>query len=521
MQSLPALRVAWRQAREGQVIKETVEQKKPSLRPTTIAIRFFQLLLFLTGIGWAFFVSQNRLDETHIPGFLIALAVSWWLTPEIRQRALKLGLVDKPDEERRIHKVPVPRLGGVAVYMSVMLTITLLAAITGRFPQHARVDEGLLGIAVGGTLIFVLGLIDDLESLRAKVKLAVQVLAGCAAYSLGVRIQAIPIPTAMNIDFGFFAIHGGEPIQLGMLALPVTVLWLVGIANAVNLIDGMDGLAAGVSAISALTIWTVALAPNIDKPYAALTAAVLAGALLGFLRWNFNPARIFLGDSGAYLTGFVLAAVSITGVVKGYTATSVLVPTFLLVILILFFPILDTSWAIIRRAAKGKPIMSPDRGHIHHRLLDTGLSQKKVAYIIYTICTVLGFIAAWIVGQQEYFLKLCACVLLMALFFAEVLNRHRQRRNVPPDAPDDAFGIQPGEVPPSASEAEHAPLKPEPPEPSQRISSSKLELPPLLSELPSSLSGPSAGAATLQTGGLTDSTTLKAPTSKVPRIEPN
>jgi len=405
-----------------------------------MAIRFFQILLLSVGVIWAFFFSDGHFDETQVPGFLIALAISWWLTPEIRARAIKLGLVDKPGDERRIHKVPVPRLGGVAIYISVMLTITLLIALTGRFPKDARAGEGgLIGIAVGGTLIFVLGLLDDLESLPAKLKLLVQVLAGSAAYSLGVRIKAIPMPTNFNLDLGFFHLHGGAPIDLGILSGPLTVLWLVGISNAVNLIDGMDGLAAGVSAISSLTIWSVALAESIDRPYAALIAAVLAGALLGFLRWNFNPARIFIGDSGAYLTGFILGAVSITGVIKGAAAATLIVPTFLLVLLILFFPILDTAWAIIRRVAKGKSIFTPDAGHIHHRLLQTGLSQKKVAYLLYGVTALLGLVAAFVVHQQGYFLKLGACVLILALFFSEVLNRHRQHKHTsPPKSTDQA-----------------------------------------------------------------------------------
>ncbi len=386
-------------------------------------IRFLQALLLFVGIVWAFGVSGG-LDQTQIPGFLVALSISWWLTPEIRARAMRLGLVDKPDEERRIHKIPVPRLGGVAIYISVLASLTLMMIITGRFPR----EGGMAGIAVGGTLIFVLGLLDDLESLPAKVKLLVQVLAGCAAYSLGVRLKAIPMPYNFDLDLGFIHLHGGEPILLGMWALPVTVFWLVGVANAVNLIDGMDGLAAGVAAISSLTIWAVALAPQIHQPYAALIAAVLAGALLGFLRWNFNPARIFLGDSGAYLAGFILGAVSITGVVKGATAVTVIVPTVLLAILILFFPLLDTAWAIVRRVARGRSIFSPDAEHIHHRLLKAGLSQKNVAYLIYGISALLGLVAASFVGQQVYFLTLGMSVLAMAIFFAEVLNRHRQKR---------------------------------------------------------------------------------------------
>jgi UDP-GlcNAc:undecaprenyl-phosphate GlcNAc-1-phosphate transferase len=389
-----------------------------------MAIRALQLLLFSLGIVWAWVLSVTHPEQTQVPGFLIALSISWWLTPEIRSRALRLGLVDKPDEERRIHKVPVPRLGGVAIYISFVLTITIMIAITGMFPKQ----DGLAGIAVGGTLIFVLGLLDDLESLPAKVKLLVQVLAGCAAYSLGVRIKQIPIPATMNFDLGFLHIHGGEPIQLGIWSLPLTVFWLVGISNAVNLIDGMDGLAAGVSAISALTIWAVALADSIGRPYAALFAAVLAGALMGFLRWNFNPARIFLGDSGAYLTGFILGAVSITGVLKGATAVTLIVPTFIIVLLILFFPLLDTTWAIIRRVSRGKSIFQPDAEHIHHRLLQAGLTQKTAAYIIYGISAALGLVAAHLVKQDSYFLILSVSVLAMAVFFAEVVNRHRQRK---------------------------------------------------------------------------------------------
>jgi len=393
------------------------------------SVRFYQALLLGVGIVWAFLISDGHFDETQIPGFLIALAISWWLTPEIRARALQLKLVDEPNEERRIHKVPIPRLGGVAIYVSIMLTIATLVALTGRFPKDARGGEGGLGgIAIGGTLIFVLGLMDDLESLPAKFKLLVQILAGSAAYSLGVRIKSIPIPMHMNIDFGFIHMQGGTPIELSWLSLPLTVLWLVGMSNAVNLIDGMDGLAAGVSAISSLTIWSVAMADSIDRPYAALVAAVLAGALCGFLRWNFNPARIFLGDSGAYLTGFILGAVSITGVIKGVAAATLIVPTFLLVLLILFFPILDTAFAIVRRVIRGRSIFSPDAGHIHHRLLRAGLSQKHVAYLLYGMSWALGLLAASFVHQQEYFLKLSFAVVLMAVFFAEVLNRHRQRR---------------------------------------------------------------------------------------------
>lgn len=415
--------------------------KKPRLRTSTLAIRICQLLLLASGILLAFTVSQAHLDQTQVPGFLIALAVSWWLTPEIRSRAMAIGLVDKPGEARRIHKVAVPRLGGVAIYISIMVAYVLLMSICGRFPRQG----GLLGIAAGGTLIFVMGLLDDLESIPAKVKLGIQLLAACSAYSLGVRMnEFIPLPPIIDWSFlnalqligiDFDKVKG--ILHIHQWTMPLTLLWLVGIANAVNLIDGMDGLAAGVSLISAITIWSVAMAPHLSQPYAAWIAAVLAGALLGFLRWNFNPARIFLGDSGAYLAGFILGSVAITGVMKTTTAVTVLLP-----LLILFFPLLDTSWAIIRRLARGKSVFAPDAEHIHHRLLNTGLSQKKVAYLIYLFCGLLGLAATWFVGQQVYYLCVCGSVLILSLFFAEVLNRHRRsnkRPNASPDDPDEAF----------------------------------------------------------------------------------
>lgn len=419
----------------------------PKRTGRSMLVRSLQLALFLFGLAWAaFYCPHGHLDAMQIPGFLIAMSISWWLTPEIRSRALNLGLVDKPGEERRIHKVPIPRLGGVAIFISILITVAALIAIAGKLPNEARRIEGLAGIAVGGTLVFVLGLLDDLESLRARMKFIVQILAACAAYSLGVRIKSIPIPANMSFDLGILAIQGGVPIELGWFSLPITVLWLVGVANAVNLIDGMDGLAAGVSAISALTIWSVALGMSIDRPYAALIAAILAGALFGFLRWNFNPARIFLGDSGAYLVGFILGAISITGVIKGAAAATVIVPTVLLVVLILFFPLLDTSWAIVRRMAARRSIFSPDAGHIHHRLLRAGFSQKKVAYLIYGASGILGLIAAYLVDQHWYFLSIAGAVLVMAIFFAEVLNKHRQRGKAVSSDPDGPDSTTPSET---------------------------------------------------------------------------
>lgn len=430
---------------------EVSESAPKRRRASSVVIRGFQLLLLVVGIVFTVVPipglgGGGHLDQAHIPAFLIALAISWWLTPEIRARAVRLKLVDPVGDPRKVHKVAVPRLGGVAIYIAVVGTLCLVMALCGRWPR----EGGLAGIAAGGTLIFVLGLLDDLESIPAKVKLLVQVLAACAAYSLGVRIDeyvGIPLPGVI-VDFGPIQIH--EHLRVGALAMPLTVMWLVGISNAVNLIDGMDGLAAGVSAISAVTIWSIAMAPgegmlaHLHQPYPALIAAVLAGALVGFLRWNFNPARIFLGDSGAYLVGFTLASVAVTAVIKKITLLSIALP-----MLILFFPLLDTTWAIIRRTARGKSIFAPDAEHIHHRLLNTlGQSHKKVAYVIYGFSATMGFFACSIVGQQWYYLSVGISILAMALFFAEVLNRNRQRKGEPAGpAPDEPPDLVPGESP--------------------------------------------------------------------------
>lgn len=420
---------------------EQQPQQPARQRPSTVLIRLLQLLLFGAGVIWACTQSGGHLDQMQVPGFLLALSVSWWLTPEIRARAMRLGLVDKPGEERRIHKVAVPRLGGVALYISIIVALVVCMAIGGRWPK----EGGLAGIAAGGTLIFVLGLLDDLESIPAKIKFLVQILAACAAYSLGVRIQKL-FTVPLSLDFLSFLpfIHSAPTqslVDLGPFAIFVTVLWLVGIANAVNLIDGMDGLAAGVSAIAAVAIWAVALTTvpgsHNATPYPALIAAVLAGALVGFLRWNFNPARIFLGDSGAYLSGFILGCLAVTGVMKKSTALL----TLGLPLLILFFPLLDTCMAIVRRLARKQSPFTPDAEHIHHRLLRTGLSQKNVAYVIYTGSGILGLIATWIVARQAAitYLEILGCIVGMAILFSEVLNRHRQRRgNLPlPDEPQD------------------------------------------------------------------------------------
>ncbi len=308
--------------------------------------------------------------------FLIAWLSADLLVPLVRRFAYAIGKVDKPGT-RKIHKDPIPRLGGIAICLgcfSALLSIDLLRP--GFFSQLPDQWHGLLA---GGVLIFLVGLMDDLYDLRPKVKLLGQVVAAAVAFFLGVKIVLITNP------------FGGMLLFPAWLSFILTVGWLVAITNTVNLIDGLDGLAAGVSTIAGVTLFMIAFERGQDL--SALTAIALVGATLGFLRYNFNPARIFMGDCGSLFLGFMLGALSITGAMKVAATVSVFLP-----ILILGIPIFDTTFAIVRRIVTRKPIFQADKGHLHHRLLKMGLSQRKAVLLIYGISLLLGGLALQLIN---------------------------------------------------------------------------------------------------------------------------
>ena len=372
----------------------------------------------------------HNIQSIQVSGFIIALLISYLLTPLIQSRAQKLGVLDRPSK-RKIHTTPVPRLGGVSIYASIFLTSLVFIAAYWHYKISVIGTFSLLGIFAGGTIIFFLGLLDDIEPLPAMYKLCIQIMAASIAWYLGIRIVHVINPF-YHADLGFFSLSVGDQyFHFGrMLSYLITLIWIIGITNAVNLVDGMDGLATGVSLISAVAIWSVAVDYRISQPGGALMAATLAGALLGFLRWNFNPARIFLGDSGAYLTGFVLACLSVSCVIKK-VALAVISP----VLFLLFaLPIVDTLFAIIRRTINKKSIFDPDKGHLHHRILAFGVSQKYASYILYLISALLGLLATYLVSFKSSlrFLFLSAFVVLIALFYTCVINWKRQKlfRNV-------------------------------------------------------------------------------------------
>lgn len=313
---------------------------------------------------------------------LISVIISFALTPLVKKFAVRINALDIPKDARKIHKKPIPLLGGLAIYLSFLITMILKAG---------PLTKSQTGILIGATIIVIGGLIDDLKDLKPWQKLAFQVTAAGVLVLFGVRIVRItnPLPIGrVYLDLGY----------LVMIAL--TIFWVVGITNALNLIDGLDGLAAGVSFICSVTIFIIAVLNG--RREAAMLTAILSGSIFGFLPYNFNPASIFMGDTGAQLLGFLLAAISLEGTIKSATAFAIAVP-----VLAFGLPIYDTLFAMIRRKVNGKPIMQADRGHLHHRLLDMGLNQRQVVLIMYLISAVLGgisIIAMQVSTPRSYFL---------------------------------------------------------------------------------------------------------------------
>ncbi len=325
----------------------------------------------------------------YVLAFILAIGVSLFLTPWVILLASKTGAMDKPDA-RKVHKKPIARIGGVGIYtafMVSMLTVMFFADLT------SEVFFEIVGLIVSGTIMMAVGLIDDYKNLPAKIKL------------LGQIIAAAVLVLAFDVRIDFITDPFGDYIYLEWFAIPATIFWLVGITNTVNLIDGLDGLAAGISSIAAITILLVALEDNILL-VAVLTAA-LAGAAIGFLFYNFNPASIFMGDSGALFLGFMLAGISIIGAVKCAATIALIVP-----ILALGLPILDTTFAIVRRWRGGVPIFKPDKGHLHHRLLGLGFTQRQAVLLMYVISALLGLSA---VALTEVSSQIAIFILLIVI----------------------------------------------------------------------------------------------------------
>ncbi len=312
-----------------------------------------------------------------IASLVTAFIVSFVCTPVVRQFANRSGIgVDVPKDNRRMHKVPIPRIGGLAIFLGFMISVLVFS----------EVDSCLRGILIGLVLIVVISLIDDISPLPALLRFAVQIAAAIIVVAHGVRIEFL---SNINIFSDQAYLHLGE-----WISNIVTVIWIVAITNSVNFIDGLDGLAVGVSTISSLCMLIIALL--VSEPNVALVMAALVGACAGFMPYNLNPAKIFMGDVGAMSIGFILATISIQGLFKFYAIISFAVP-----FLILALPIFDEVFAVVRRLLKGQNPMSPDRGHVHHRLIDMGFNQKQAVAIMYTMSGILGLTAVVLTASGE------------------------------------------------------------------------------------------------------------------------
>ena len=313
----------------------------------------------------------NRVMAYIILALLVAMVISFLMSPLVKSFAYKVGAIDVPKDNRRMHKVPIPRLGGLAIFI------------------------GFVVILLGSVVIVILGVVDDITPLPAKFKFLVQIAAALIPVFHGVVIRAVSNPNLFS-DNAYW--------QMGGFSIPITVLWIVAITNSVNLIDGLDGLAIGVSTISATTLLVIAL--MLADMQVAIVMAALVGACLGFLPYNTNPAKMFMGDTGATFLGYLLATMSIQGLFKFYAIISFAVP-----FLMLGLPIFDTAFAFIRRIAHGQSPMQADRSHVHHRLIDMGLNQKQAVATLYVISAILGLSAVVLSTSGE----IKAMIFLVAL----------------------------------------------------------------------------------------------------------
>ncbi len=337
----------------------------------------------------------------HVAAFIISALVVLVLTPIVKKAGLASGRVDLPGG-RKVHSQPMVRLGGVAIFAGVLIALVGIW-FTGGFldadglPLDPVADNSIWGVTLGGMAFFAIGLIDDLFGLSAISRLIMQVAVASVAWYVGVDIAFLSLPWA----------ESGITQLPDVISWIVTVFWLVGMANAINWIDGLDGLAAGVSGIAAVVMTVVAL--YMQQPAAALVSAALAGGVLSFLRYNFNPAQIFMGDGGAYFIGFVLAGVGIIGLVKGVTTVAVALPSLTLAI-----PILDMSAVILLRLRKGLSPFVADKRHLHHRLLQAGFSHRFTVLFIYALAFWVGSLAMAFSGLRAGIPFVCASSALLS-----------------------------------------------------------------------------------------------------------
>lgn len=338
------------------------------------------------------------IDSGILYGFIAlvcAILLAYALTPIVRVLAFKIGAIDIPRDNRRMHKKPIPRIGGLAIFLSFLITCLLFC----------NIDHQLMTVLCGSMLMVMLGVLDDIYSLNPWLKLIWQLGVALATVLSGIKIDQINI--------------GGSYIELGMWSIPITIFWIAGLTNAINIIDGLDGLSCGVSTISSISILLVIIIQGGDYTSALITL-ILIGSCCGFLPFNRNPAKIFMGDTGALFLGYTLAVISVEGMFKAHTLISLIVP-----LIIFALPLTDTTIAIIRRLLAGKSPFSADRGHLHHKLVDMGFTQKESVKILYSICGILGLVAVFMCDKMFtfgiLFKSISVALIALTIFFVYIM----------------------------------------------------------------------------------------------------
>lgn len=330
--------------------------------------------------------------NTYIAVFVIALFSSLLLTPIVRRLSVRWGWLDIPTDDRRVHTKAVPRVGGLAILLSVLIALLSLPLVDNLVTQSLLRDKWqLLSVFAPALLVTLLGLYDDTKGADARVKFFALIVAGTIFYAMGGRIDHLSLPFFDSIYL---------PPVVSYLA---TILWIVGVTNAFNLIDGIDGLAAGAGLFASLVVLGVSL--MMGHPHVTVVILCLSGALIGFLRYNFNPASIFLGDSGSLFIGFTLAALSLQGAQKASTAVAIAIP-----IMAFAVPVIDTTFSMVRRFISRKPIFQGDREHVHHMLLARGWSQRRTVFVLYGVCAALGLVSLLFVNEAS---RLTGLILLV------------------------------------------------------------------------------------------------------------
>jgi UDP-GlcNAc:undecaprenyl-phosphate GlcNAc-1-phosphate transferase len=337
----------------------------------------------------------------------VAMLVSVAVTPAIARLASALQWYDRPGDQRRVHTTPVPRLGGVAIFAAFATAMGVVYLI-GQSWGHQQVPRVLWALCLGGGMTFLAGVADDVREMRPLVKLAAQTIAAMIAYAFGCRVETIGLASWV--------------FALGRTSLPITLIWIVGVTNAFNLIDGLDGLATGVALVALCTV-TVA-AGALGNYSVVIPALALIGALTGFLKYNLSPARIFLGDSGSLFVGFSIAVLAIVGSVKGATATLAVIPLFALGL-----PLIDTGLAILRRWLRGLPVSAADSRHIHHRLIALGLTHRRAVGVLFSVAAlfaVVGLTLAFAPPRVVWVTTVTGCTISACLFLLGMrrLNYH-------------------------------------------------------------------------------------------------